>query len=893
MPSPRSTEYLDTPAVLSLAQQVNPQGNATSSDILVALRKIYPRMSRVEVFALRERVLSASNGSTEHADEDSTSEDEYSDASDSDVALESGADTDAHAQHFDAQHDHLAAQQTSELVVAPVTESDSAADADAQDLDAIFDNFTQSQTPEPVGEPEDDDESLFGEGDSKKMEVDDLFGEYMSETNGDVDGLFGEPVGEADNDDINSLFDEPTSQVRHSSDSTATSFSTLPTTATISPPPTLHTAANPASRSPLPRQKLSQYLPPSPPAPKERPAATLALPKPRLALPPPSRKSTITTLQSESTLSSVNGRPSSRMITAAAPLPSSVSHAEIPTIQADGHFLMAQNSPARSKSGTLPPISKPRTPAARPAAQQTATPRPSSAVNTPSPKTRKPEPRYRCRYGCPLKGVGQTGPQLRRHMSRAHNLYHPRDQDDLKPCFDGSKGCGRLHLEKDKSHPCIQNNAGSPGKWCSSRSEKSRAQDQICSNVQAPRDPQEIADTFVYADGLSPSNLVLVQFADDEVERQQANKIAIDSWKPTLPGYALPKLESPQKPSLKRSGEDTEDADLPRPKLPRVDSGLSMGPIASPSPAQFPTYVAPHSSQPSSCAPTPVLSCSRPSGHNLAPPRSQASSPPPYSLFAPSSTRINAVHDAPVQSTMRLAHTAHTQQMQSPGYPASVRPSNIQPGPLSNPLPYGMPMQTGVCPIYAPQSQQSRLPDTRYIGQYNNMQPGARVSSTLISQLPGPRHIGQYNNMQPGSLVSNTHIYLPSVHNGMQPAPTFDRQPQRPSGPSQNTASIDDPRPPPANTFGSQMPRTQNSMPSAPRPQPRQLNHFGSTHATTHMAPVGHYVSPYAPIPNGMLPTQMQPARQVQPAQQMQQARQVQAPRPQQGSHAEDPVVVN
>ncbi|OQN97638.1 hypothetical protein B0A48_16502 [Cryoendolithus antarcticus] len=918
MPSPQSPEILDTPAVLRLARQVNPHGNATSSEILVALRKMYPRMATVYLRDLRERVLSATNGSDDSAEEDDVSEDDFSDDSNSDVDSEFGVNTESHAQDLDARINHNAAQQTSELVDAPIAERNPDADAVTPDLDAVFDSFTESQTPESVGELEDEEENLFGQRGDKDQEVDDLLGEHMGRTKGDGDSLFGEPIGEADNDDIESLFDEPNSHRP-----TTTSLLTSPITATTSSSLSFGAAAGRASPSLAPKQKLSQYLPPSP---RQRPAARLALTRPGLALPPPSRKSTVPELQGQSTLPEANGGIASRTVTATTPSSSSMSQVDSPATQAYDSFATAHASPSGGTSVARPPMSRPQTPNETPVTQQMATPPSSSAVSTPSPKTRKPEPRYRCRYGCPLKGGGQTGPQLRRHMNRTHNLYHPKDQDDLKPCLDGPRGCARLHLEKDKSHPCIQNNAGSPGKWCSSRNEKSRAQDERDFNVKAPRDDQEIADTFAYADGPSPSILVLVQGGDDEDERQRANKAAIEDWKPALPKYGVLKSESPPKTPIKRSRDDAEDVEAaqPRSKLARVDSGFAMGPIASPSPARAPTHVTPYSSQPSSYAPTPVLSCSQSSGCNRIPQRSQASSPPPYSLFAPSSTRTNAVQEAPVQSTMRPVRTAHAQHVQSPGYPAPVLPSNVQPGLLqNNARAYSVSMQTGMRPTYPAQPQQSRLPNPQYIGRYNNMQPGARLSNAPTdgvpdhanmrptytaqsqrshvtrpqqigqynnmqpgsqvtgSQVTGPQHIGQYNNMQPGSHVTNTHIYLPPVHRGVQPAPTLHRQPQRPSGPTQNTAITNKRPAPPANTRGAPMLRTQYGILPAPRPQPRQLHHLGNTPEAPAMAPTGHYVSPYAPVHHSMLPMQMQPVRQMQ------------AHRPQQGSHAEDPSVVD
>nr|OQO22081.1 hypothetical protein B0A51_08922 [Rachicladosporium sp. CCFEE 5018] len=903
MPSPQALKILDTPAVLRLAQQVNPHGNATSSEILVALRRIYPRMASVYLYDLRERVLSATHGSADSGDEDSAFEDDYSDDSDSDVDSDSGADTEAHAQDFDAQLDHIAVQQTSELGVAPVAESKSYPDAHAWDPDALFDSFVEAQTSESIGELEHGDKNLFGERGNQDREVDDLFGEHTSETKGDGDSLFGEPIGEADNDDIDSLFGEPISGARPSSDSAATGLLTSPITATTSSSLSFGAAAGRTSPSPAPKQKLSQYLPPSP---KQRPAARLALPKPGLVLPPRSRKSTLPELQVQSLPPKANDGTSSRTIIASTPSSSSMSRTEIPATQAYDSFPMAHASPSGGKSVARPPMSRPQTPNERPVTQQMATPPSGSAVSTPSPKTRKPEPRYRCRYGCPLKGGGQTGPQLRRHMNRTHNLYHPKDQDDLKPCLDGPRGCARLHLEKDKSHPCIQNNAGSPGKWCSSRNEKSKAQDVRDFGIQAPRDPQEIADTFAYADGPSPSMPVLVQDGDDEDERQETNKNAIEGWKPMPPRYAPLKSESPQKPSLKRPRDETADigAAPTRSKLARVDSGVSMGPTASPSTAQNPTHASPYNSQPSSYAPTPVVSCSQLSG-----------------LFAPASTRVNAVPDAPVQNTMRPTRTSHAQQIQVPGYPAPVHSTSVQLSLLRSDAPaYGVPVQTGIRSAYAAQFQQSRLPNPQYIGQNNNMQPSAQVSNAPTygvpnqtgigptyaaqpqqsqvnhgsqhigqynnmqrgtqvtgSQVTGSQQIAQYNNMQPGSYVSNTHIYLPSV----QPASTFYRQPQRPSGSSQNMAPINRRAPPPDHDYGTQMSRTQNSVPPAPRPQPRQRNQLGSTPAIPHMVPVGHYVSPYAPVHNGMLSMPVQPAQQMQ------------APRQQQGSLAEDPVVVD
>ncbi|KAK6438545.1 hypothetical protein LTR95_005259 [Oleoguttula sp. CCFEE 5521] len=919
MSSPRSPEVLDTPAVLRLAQQVNPQGNATSSEILVALRRIFPRMASVYLRDLRERVLSATGGSADGAEEDDVSEDDHSDESDSDVVSEVGADIEAHAQGLGVQVQHLATQQTCELGAPPVAESISAADADAQDGGVLFDSFTEPQPPEFVGKLENNNEESFGERGNNNQEVDDLFGEHMSETKDDGESRFGEPITEADNDDIDSLFDEANSH-----GPTATSLLTSRITATTSYSLFFGATVGRTLPSPAPKQKLSQYLPPSP---KQKPAARLALPKPGLALPPPSRKFTIPELPVQSVLPEANASTSRRTMTATTPLSSSMSPTNIPAVRAYNSIPMARALSSYGTSLALPPILRPQTPTERPVIQQTATPPSSSAVSTPLPKARKPEPRYRCRYGCPLKGGGQTGPQLRRHMNRTHNLYHPKDQDDLKPCLDGPRGCARLHLEKDKSHPCIQNNAGSPGKWCSSRSEKCRALDERDFYMKAPRDLQEIADTFAYADGPSPSILVLVQGGDDEDERQKANKRALEEWEPRPPRYGLLKSESPQKCTIKRSRDDTEDTGTaqPRSKLARVDSGFSMGPTVSPSPVQIPTYVSPYNSQPSSQTPTPVPSSSRPSGYQMTPQRSEAPSFPPYSLFAPSSTRANAVPDAPVQNTMRPARAAQAQQLQPPGYPAPVHPSNVQPGPLrSNAPAYGVAMQTRMHPTYAAQSQHSRLPQPQWIGQYNNGQPGAHVSNAPTyrmpnqagmrvkytaqpqqsqvnngsqhigqyndmqrgtqvtgSQVTGSQHIGQYNNMQPGSHVSNTHIYLPSVHNGMQPAPTFHRQPQRPSSPSQNTAITNQRPAPPANTRGPPMLRTQYGIPPAPRPQPRQLHHLGNTPAAPAMAPTGHYVSPYAPVHDGMLPMQMQPARPMQ------------APQPQQGSHVEDPFVVD
>jgi len=117
---------------------------------------------------------------------------------------------------------------------------------------------------------------------------------------------------------------------------------------------------------------------------------------------------------------------------------------------------------------------------------------------------KKPEQRYRCRYGCrhttrkAVEGVegaridvpGFTATNLRKHMKRWHRVYTQRevDADILVKC----QWCGLLLDKTDQEFSC---NKGFP---CP---REPSVKQKMAASVPWPVTEQEFADTFAYAQG--------------------------------------------------------------------------------------------------------------------------------------------------------------------------------------------------------------------------------------------------------------------------------------------------------------------------------------------------------------------------------------------------------
>jgi hypothetical protein len=175
-------------------------------------------------------------------------------------------------------------------------------------------------------------------------------------------------------------------------------------------------------------------------------------------------------------------------------------HVLAPAAAADGNIaapILGQNAPANGGA-----------PAKRPRGRPPGKAPPKAKVT------------YRCRYGCERLFVGEVA--LRKHMMRVHCIFSAA-HTNVQKCIS----CTRLIDPGNMELAC---NKRRGERMCPAITDEELAK----INVVPPRDAQEEADTFAYANsgpnGEGPSRLVVVLPGDNEKERREACRKTIDNY---------------------------------------------------------------------------------------------------------------------------------------------------------------------------------------------------------------------------------------------------------------------------------------------------------------------------------------------------------------------------
>jgi hypothetical protein len=174
----------------------------------------------------------------------------------------------------------------------------------------------------------------------------------------------------------------------------------------------------------------------------------------------------------------------------------------------------------------------------------------------------RPQVTLRCRYGCTVyRAPFKTDVALRKHMMRVHCIFSSAHQ--TRDCLH----CGREYDPGVKELICNKGVCREP-----------TAKQQAMIDVEPPRDEQEEADTFAYADsgpnGEGPSALVIVKPGDNEEDCMVDCREAIRYWRPAAVAPAQPtnglltpeKTPSPSQQSvIDLTGDDEEVPASPMP----------------------------------------------------------------------------------------------------------------------------------------------------------------------------------------------------------------------------------------------------------------------------------------------------------------------------------------